>query len=137
MKERAPDTGSQTARTDHELREPLAEAEVARVLGSGDVEAMPWRLVSPDGSVREKTLREDGISYVGLLEMAPGAELDRHFRPGVTHHLYVLSGTCELKGSLRVIESGSYVYGPGETLHGMKAVGPEGCRVFYLQASMH
>jgi quercetin dioxygenase-like cupin family protein len=106
----------------------------AYVLNSMDVEARPWQPFADQHGVRDKVLWRDPVSgsYAGLMELAPGARVVPHVHRRAVHHLYVVSGSCELSVSERVVGPGAYAFVPAETPHGIEKAGPEGCALFFL-----
>jgi quercetin dioxygenase-like cupin family protein len=108
--------------------------ESEHALSGGDVEARPWRPHGSESGVREKVLWEDHASgsYAGILELAPGARIREHVHWGAVHLLYVLSGTCELSESLRVLGAGGFEFVPPKALHGIAETADETCRLFFV-----
>jgi quercetin dioxygenase-like cupin family protein len=112
---------------------------IEHALSATDVEARPWQPFANGPGVRFRVLWDESAtgSFAGILQLAPGAQLRRHFHLVAVHHLYVLSGTCELSGSDRVLGPGAYVFVPAEAQHGIEGTGPDGCTAFFLHLAVH
>jgi len=96
-----------------------------------EVEALPWHRFAQRTDILYRIVWKDpwGESYAGVLQLEPGAEIDRHRHRSGAHHVWVATGTCVVDG--RNLAEGSYAFvSPGE-MHGVEA-GPEGCTLFYL-----
>jgi quercetin dioxygenase-like cupin family protein len=123
-------------RVPHEEAPPAMESrrESEHALSDGDVEARPWRPHGAETGVREKVLWVDRASgsYAGILELAPGARIREHVHWGAVHLLYILSGTCELSASLRVLGAGGFEFVPAEALHGIAEAANDTCRLFFV-----
>jgi quercetin dioxygenase-like cupin family protein len=106
------------------------------LLDTCEVASLPWRPFAGEEGVRDRVLWQDpdGASYAGLLDLEPGASVAPHLHRGAVHHLWVVSGHCEIGG--RTLGAGSYVFVPGGAEHAIQRAGPTGCVLFYLYLRM-
>jgi quercetin dioxygenase-like cupin family protein len=118
---------------------PINHDEVLPALFSftgTDVEARPWRTFADQPGVRERVLwgNPETGAFAGIIELAPEAGIAEHIHRRLAHHLFVLSGTCEIAPAGRVLATGSYAVAEPGVTHGIGRAGLVGCRIFLVQA---
>jgi hypothetical protein len=102
------------------------------MLDPREVAALPWRPFVGVPGLRYRVLWQDpaGKSFAGLLHLDPDASVLPHLHLRAVHHLWVVSGNCEIGG--RMLDTGSYAFVPAGRTHGIGQVGRAGCLLFYV-----
>ena len=101
-----------------------------------DIETRPWRTFADQPGIRERVLwgnTETG-AFAGIIELAPEAGIREHVHRRLAHHLFVVSGTCEVTPAGRMLAPGSYAVAEPGVTHGIARAGLAGCRIFFVQA---
>ena len=110
----------------------ITSTHMTSVLSSDDIAHMPWAPFGEIEGVQTKALWRDpyGASYAGLMRMAPRAAVPVHRHHLGTHHVWVISGSCEI--AHQRLAEGGYAFVPLETDHGIRTLGRSECLMFYL-----
>lgn len=101
------------------------------VLDRDRIEALAWQPFDSLEGVSQRVLwhQEGTRSSVGMLRLEPGASIPPHTHRYSVHHVWIVSGTCEIEG--RTLTAGSYAFVPAGVEHGIHDTGPSGCVMLY------
>lgn len=102
------------------------------VLDRERVDSLPWQPFGKAPGVTQRTLWHDaaGRAFACIMHLEPGATVPQHTHRASTHHVWVVSGTCEVEGCS--LTAGSYLFVPAMIDHGIHRAGPSGCTLFCL-----
>jgi mannose-6-phosphate isomerase-like protein (cupin superfamily) len=100
------------------------------ILDPGRIEQLAWKAVPGCPGVRAAELRSAGEVHDALIAYQPGAGTPGQPHTGVSHHIWVVSGSATIAGGR--VSAGFYVYVPAGTSHPVNEVGPEGCTLLQI-----
>ena len=100
------------------------------ILDPGNIDQLAWKSVPGCPGVRAAELRSAGNAHDVLIAYQPGAGTPGQPHSGLSHHIWVVSGSATIAG--RRVTAGFYVYVPPGTSHPVTEVGPEGCTLLQI-----
>jgi mannose-6-phosphate isomerase-like protein (cupin superfamily) len=109
--------------------EPTRVETATVVVPAEEVEARPWLPLPDAPGVTYKALWRAGRSVAGLMRLGPGAGVAPHTHDHAHHHVWVVTGSCQVLG--HEVTAGSYAHIPAGVEHAVHA-GPDGCTFFYI-----
>lgn len=108
----------------------MATTTGAVTASSDEIEALPWEPLREIGSgVQHKVLWRTGDSVAGVMELAPGGQVNAHVHARSHHHLWVVEGELAVHGT--PLGPGSFAHVPEGVEHELVNVGDGPCRFLY------
>lgn len=96
---------------------------------AADVEAMAWQQDPGRPGVAHKVLWQAPGTVIGLMRLDPGTRNPEHVHHDAHHHIWLVSGECDLLG--RTVTAGAHVYVPPGTPHAEVNASAAPCVFFY------